>query len=106
MQPRMQRWLAVATLAGFGLIDLRAVHAPAAGTPAADELVASARARLDSHHDAAGAIMELDRAVELDPSLPFAYKTRSRLRRASGDYRGAPADADQAILLKSHGIHR
>ncbi len=51
--------------------------------------------------DYAGALRDLDRAIQLEPDQDF-YLRRSSIRIVQGDYQGAIADADQAIRLETN----
>ena len=50
--------------------------------------------------DYAGALQDLDRAIQLEPDQDF-YLRRSSIRTVQGDYQGAIADANQTIRLES-----
>ncbi|KOV95510.1 hypothetical protein ADK65_29570 [Streptomyces sp. NRRL B-1140] len=83
------------TAAALGLLLRRAVlDAPA-----------QARARLVRGDELRGegayaqALIEYDRAVELDPELALAYRHRSGIRGDLGDHDGAIADLDRAVAL-------
>ena len=49
--------------------------------------------------DFAGAIADLDRAIELDPGSPFSWIARGQTRIALGDPEGAIADLEEALRL-------
>ncbi|MBI3267452.1 MAG: protein kinase [Planctomycetes bacterium] len=50
--------------------------------------------------DLAGARLEIDRALELDPCLAQAYMQRALLRQAGHDDAGSVADLDEALRLE------
>src|SRR6476469_10694692 len=52
-----------------------------------------------SKGDIAGAIVEYDRALTIDPKLADAYLNRGKARRAGGDLDGAISDYDIASDL-------
>ena len=54
---------------------------------------------LFSKGDIAGAIMEYERALMMDPKLADAYLNRGKAKRAGGDLDGALTDFDRAIKL-------
>ena len=52
-----------------------------------------------SNGDPQGGLLDLDRALELDPDLSTAWRARGTLRRHQGDAAGALSDLDRAIAL-------
>jgi tetratricopeptide (TPR) repeat protein len=52
--------------------------------------------------DLDGALMDYDKAIELNPKLVVAYSNRGDARRAKGDLDNAMADCDKAIELNSN----
>jgi len=97
------------TYNGGHVFDLRQPATESAGTAAPDTTMDAAALRrraaaLSARRDFAGAIADLDRAIELAPDDAETYHRRGIARWESGDKAGAAADFDEAVKRKPDDV--
>ncbi|MBI5209162.1 MAG: protein kinase [Elusimicrobia bacterium] len=72
---------------------------PKKGPPSPAELAAEAARRKLRAGDFTGAIVDLTRAIQLDPRNPAFWRMRAEASNRSGHHRAAAEDADRALSL-------
>jgi len=82
---------------------MRAALAPAQGVPAAQRGEAERRLgeaeRKRAFGDLAGAILDIERAIRIDPRSAFAYRARARVLSQMGRFEEAQEAAMEALVL-------